>query len=102
LAGEPGGGRGLLSHVATYIWDVLQKPRDAVKDPIEDVLKALCAAELEIGVYVALHALCGATGDHETAELADAHHAEAQEAARRLRAQITVPAIESAMRPAHA
>jgi predicted nucleic acid-binding Zn-ribbon protein len=102
LGGEPSGGRGLLSHVATYIWDVLQKPADADKDPIEDLLKSLCAAELEIGVYVALHALARAMGDQDTARLAVAHHAEVQGVASRLRAQITVPAIESAMRPVQA
>jgi predicted nuclease with TOPRIM domain len=98
LGGEPSGGRGLLSHVATYIWDVLQKPADAQTDPIDDLLKALCAVELEIGVYVALNALSRAIGDQTTAALAAAHHAEAHDVAHRLRAQITVPAVESASR----
>lgn len=96
LGGEPAGGRGLLGQLVTRIWDALQKPRDAARDPVEDLLKAVSAAEFEAGMYRAVHALARAVGDGETADLAAAHHRAERDFADALRARIAPAAARAA------
>lgn len=98
LGGEPAGGRGLLGQLVTRVWDALQKPRGAAPDPVEDLLKALSAAEFEAGMYRAVHALAQALGDAETAEMAAAHHQQEWDFADRLRAGITPTVVRAALR----
>lgn len=99
LGGEPAAGRGLLGTIVTRVWDVLQKPRDGGPDAVEDLLKALSAAEFEVGLYRAIHALARTAGDDETAALAAAHHDHGRAFADRLRACITPTAARAARRP---
>ena len=77
----------------TRVWDVLQKPRDADHDPVEDLLKAVSAAEFEAGIYAAASAIARAVGDAETADVAAAHHRHERAFADRLRARISPAAL---------
>jgi hypothetical protein len=97
LGGEPNSGRGVFGQIAARVRDVLQKPRDGA-DPVEDLLKALSAAEFGAGMYRAIHALGRATGDGETAALAAAHHRQQRQLADRLRTLVAPTAARAARR----
>jgi ferritin-like metal-binding protein YciE len=99
LGGEPAGGKGILGQLVARIWGVLEKPRSS-PDPVEDLLKALGAAEMEAGMYRAVHALALALGDAETASLAATRHRQERDFADWLRERISPTAALAARRPA--
>lgn len=92
----PTGGRGLLSRIATRVWEALQEPRDEIDDTVQRLLEALSAAEFEAGMYLALHALARAIGATSTAELAQAHFQQERDFSTRLRARIIPTVIRTA------
>jgi len=85
-----------LSLIVSRVWEVIQKPRDSADDAVETTLKALGVAELEAGMYLAVHALARAIDDRDTAELAAAHLRQERAFADRLRSRIAPAAARAA------
>jgi ferritin-like metal-binding protein YciE len=99
LGGEPSGGKGVLGHLVARLWDVLEKPRSA-PDAVEALLKALGAAEMEAGMYRAVHALARLLGESETAALAATRHRQERDFADWVRERVTRTSARAARRPA--
>lgn len=98
LGGQPAGGRGLLGQIAARVWDAIQKPDVGPSDPVEDLLKALSAAEITAGMYLAICALARSLGDAETADVAAALFREERTYADRVRARLAPAAVRTVTR----
>jgi ferritin-like metal-binding protein YciE len=95
LGARPSGGRSFVGTIATHVWDAIQYQGREADDPVEILLKATSAVELEAAIYMAVFSLARAAGDEETASLTGLHLKQEREFADRLRKRI----VEVALRP---
>jgi ferritin-like metal-binding protein YciE len=98
LGARPSGGRSFVGTIATHVWDAIQYQGREADDPVEVLLKATSAVELEAAIYTAVFSLARAAGDEETASLAGLHLKQERDFADRLRKRM----IELTLRPSTA
>ena len=98
LGARPSGGRSFVGTIATHVWDAIQYQGREADDPVEVLLKATSAVELEAAIYTAVSSLARAAGDEETASLAGLHLKQERDFADRLRKRM----IELTLRPSTA
>jgi hypothetical protein len=89
LGSEPAGGKGALQRMLGWVWDTWQREPDDLDRSVQDLLKAMGSQEFEVSLSQSLVGLARALGDEATAEIAERHGRQKQEAVEQLRPFIT-------------
>ncbi len=85
LGGQPSGSKSFFNTVVAIVTDLVQGAHDPYDKTVQDLVKAYGTEYLEMGMYAALATFAHASGDHDTARLAEDLMGEEQQAAEKIR-----------------